>query len=166
MDFKHLLIPAGNYMFEVNNCQNFTPCSNVSIANFEQINTDWDVCIFCKKSRSIYTLTGDGSFASLSTFQFCIPYWLYSEDTTSWREKSYKKFLQFFFVRFMKSFLHSFKDLSIRDFGHPPRKWSKVGSGFLHLLEAVFVSSFIFIASMEVKMSDLGFYLLVRKITQ
>ena len=41
------MIPAGNYMFKVNNkyqnkVLNISPCSNVSIGNFEQVNADWE----------------------------------------------------------------------------------------------------------------------------
>ena len=42
-------IPAGNYMFKVNNrntrtrCEiYFTPCPSVSIVSFEQVNVGWD----------------------------------------------------------------------------------------------------------------------------
>ena len=43
-------VSAGNYVFKINNRETrkrcyrrtyFTPCSNVSIVNFEQVNADW-----------------------------------------------------------------------------------------------------------------------------
>ena len=48
--FKMCLFPAGNYMFKFNNrntrtmCEIYsklTPCSSVSIVNFEQANAGW-----------------------------------------------------------------------------------------------------------------------------
>ena len=33
--------PAGNYMFKVNNRNARTPCSSVSIVNFELVNPGW-----------------------------------------------------------------------------------------------------------------------------
>ena len=41
--FNH---PADNYIFKVNNINTrtyFTPCSSVSIVNFEQVNAGWVV---------------------------------------------------------------------------------------------------------------------------
>ena len=37
---------------------------------------------------TIYAFTEDGFFASFSIFQYCIPYWFYSESTTLWLVKS------------------------------------------------------------------------------
>ena len=43
---NHTIDPAGNYMFKVNNKVTrtyFTPCSSVSIVNFEQVYAGWGI---------------------------------------------------------------------------------------------------------------------------
>ena len=73
------------------------------------------VAEICTKSLSINTFMKDIFLVSLSSFQYCIPYWLYPENTTVLPRKVYKVFYWNFFLWFMKPLLHSFRNL----FGHP-----------------------------------------------
>lgn len=82
MDFKRLLLFGGQLGLEREIAETEGYVNRMS----EEI---------CKNPLSIYSPTEDGFFASLSTFQYCILYWLYSECTTL--GKSYKIFWRFFF---------------------------------------------------------------------